>query len=617
MKKLLWAVTLILTVSVLLQIFLFNTFAVESSVTNQTELTNAIKNASDKDTIKISGSITLSSSFSWPTANKTVKISGGALDFSNLSTLSFGTGVEFENTSITFRSGASVYANGNPVTIAQSVTVTNAVDLYGGKNGGTLNGDTNLVVMAGTYSKIYGGSKGGTINGDTHVTVGGKVNSTITWTDHGGGNNIYGGGNSTVINGDTHLNVGGEALANYIFGGAVGASSKINGRSYLSFGGNAKAMSLYGASNGVNTGNNVTLIMSGGEIQQMFGGTQGASLGSTSNKVEVILKVLGGKITRRIYGGCYNDYDMTGGTGWGGDHSVYGNIILTIGKNANITLDYTETKYGFIKISPDDSLFGRSRRETKAPNENAVIIFLAESDSDTSSSSAYGKYNKKLGLSALKPAIDSSVTVADEIHVMYYTAEGSTLTEKCILSNCEHSSSLSLKNTSVDPITYKGNPIEFATVEYGESWKSGSIDTLTYSNNINVGKASAVATLSQKSITLDCTINKATRNAPSYVSKSDETVKGKNDGKIRGLTSEMEYSSNKDGPYESVSTSSISLPVGTYYVRYKATDCYEVSQPKELVIGEGRLLSVTFSADTFETSPVISMLCASSMFSIV
>ena len=599
MKKLLYILAFIIGAVLLSQMFLLNAFAAETTVTNQTELTNAIKNASNGDTVKISGTVTLSSGFSWPTANKTVKISGGTLDFSAISNLSIGTGVNFENTSIIFKAGANVYANGNPVTIAQSATVTNAVNLFGGKNGGTLNGDTNLTVMSGTYAKIYGGSNGGTINGSTHVTIGGNVNSTVDWTNHDGSNNIYGGGYNTVINGDTYLTVGGNAYANYIFGGSVGGSSKISGRSYLFFNDNAKAMSLYGASNGVNTGNDVTLIMSGGEIQQMFGGTQGASLGSSSNKVEVVLKVLGGKVSRRIYGGCYNNYDMTGSGGWSSSHSVYGNIILTIGKNANITLDYTETKLGFIKISPDDSLFGRSRRQTKAADENAIIIFLADTDSDTGSSSAYGKYNKKLGLSTLKPAIDSNVTVADEIHVICYSADGATLSEKCILSDCSHSSSLSLKSTETD-VTYTGSPIEFAKLEYQSSWKSGSIDSLTYANNVNVGTANAVASISGKTVAISCTIDKATRNLPSTVSKSDETVKGKNDGKIKGLTSAMEYSTSENGPYSDITGTSITLPVGTYYVRYKETDCYKASSAKKFVIGEGRLLAITFVADTFE-----------------
>ncbi len=84
--------------------------------------------------------------------------------------------------------------------------------------------------------------------------------------------------------------------------------------------------------------------------------------------------------------------------------------------------------------------------------------------------------------------------------------------------------------------------------------------------------------------------------AAPVVSGIDETVKGKADGKINGLTTEMEYATEytaDDDKYTKVTDANMTFAPGTYYVRYQAAGYYNASPFKEVVIKEGGLLSVS------------------------
>lgn len=84
--------------------------------------------------------------------------------------------------------------------------------------------------------------------------------------------------------------------------------------------------------------------------------------------------------------------------------------------------------------------------------------------------------------------------------------------------------------------------------------------------------------------------------AAPVVSGIDETIKGKADGKINGLTTEMEYATEytaDDDKYTKVTDANMTFAPGTYYVRYQAAGYYNASPFKEVVIKEGGLLSVT------------------------
>ena len=96
-------------------------------------------------------------------------------------------------------------------------------------------------------------------------------------------------------------------------------------------------------------------------------------------------------------------------------------------------------------------------------------------------------------------------------------------------------------------------------------------------------------------VEIDYGIVKGYVDAP-VVSGINETIKGKADGKINGLTTEMEYATEytaDDDKYTKVTDANMTFAPGTYYVRYQAAGYYNASSFTEVVIKEGGLLSVT------------------------
>lgn len=75
-----------------------------------------------------------------------------------------------------------------------------------------------------------------------------------------------------------------------------------------------------------------------------------------------------------------------------------------------------------------------------------------------------------------------------------------------------------------------------------------------------------------------------------------ETVYGKADGTVTGLTADMEYRT-ADGGYTAVTDPNMTFAAGTYYIRYAAGTQLEASDETEVVIGAGEKLVVTFVVD--------------------
>ncbi len=96
-------------------------------------------------------------------------------------------------------------------------------------------------------------------------------------------------------------------------------------------------------------------------------------------------------------------------------------------------------------------------------------------------------------------------------------------------------------------------------------------------------------------IVISIEVTKASIGAP-VLSKTDETIDGKQDGKINGLETDMEFSTDNI-TYTAVTDPDMSFAQGTYYVRYMENKNHFVSQPTELVIEAGRKLKITFMAD--------------------
>ena len=526
------------------------------------DLNQAITSVPDGGTIHIEGTYALPSSFSWATHNKSVTITGGVLDATALSGgLVVGDNVTFADITLTLTAGANLFANGHKLTVKETVTLTNPINVYGGGKSGSTISSTHITLLAGTYNTIYGGSYKGTVTGNTYVYVGGTVNASIDETDHSLKYYIYGGGNEDTVRGDTQLTVAGSTKATLVFGGSY--KGTIGGTAKLNFTSGA-AMGLYGGSNNAGSIGGVQTTITGGHLEQVFGGNQSGSL--TAN---IDLRVLGGTITRRIYGGCYNNTNIIS---WSSSHHVTGTIVLTIGGDANITLDYSDL---------DRGIYARSRYKSAHSTEKAIIVFA--------DNTAYTKYKNSLGTKDYMV----NVSAADETHYYTYTANGATITQACAY-HADHAATATLTLDPTVSLIYTGNAIEAAATAYSSDW-AGDRPPITYTDNVNAGTATASVTLNGLTVTIPFTIEKADAAAPT-LSAVHETILNKKDGRIEGLSSDMEYTI--DGvTYVPVTDPNAALAAGTYGVRVAATANYKASLVTTVVINAGTPLRVTFVAD--------------------
>lgn len=243
----------------------------------------------------------------------------------------------------------------------------NRIRVYGGGQAGSTVANTDLKLYGGSYEAIFGGSDGGTVTGNTSVVVGGNVNRGITPKHDATDYFVYGGGVADTVEGSTNVVFEGSAKAHYVFGGSYGESATVlQGTNVYITGGTVSG--VYGGSNkgaeksGTVSGG-VYVEMTGGTVEQVFGGNAASDL---TGDVEV--KILGGTVTRRIYGGCYNEWKVL----WLSKYSVNGTITLILSGNATLDQSYDGGDYH----GDDLSVFARSRRNPVSDAENSVLIYV-------------------------------------------------------------------------------------------------------------------------------------------------------------------------------------------------------------------------------------------------
>ncbi len=138
----------------------------------------------------------------------------------------------------------------------------------------------------------------GSVLGNTSVIIDG------TTTVHG---NVYGGGNHGIVYNDTSVEIGGGILEAQVFGGGNGDATQdktdvlglVEGNTTLTIsGGNVNE--AYGGANAADIGGNVTLTISGGTVSYAFGGNN--EKGVISGSIEVTLSE-SGKVTNQLFGG--------------------------------------------------------------------------------------------------------------------------------------------------------------------------------------------------------------------------------------------------------------------------------------------------------------------------
>lgn len=380
-------------------------------------LNKAVALVQDGGNVVVVGTVAATST---PKSDKTVTISGGTLDFSASSGVTFNSGLVFaDGLTLKFVDGSNIYANGNKVVINEGVNVLGTMNAIFGGGYNTAVASTDLTVKAGNYNQIYGGGYNahvlgdanlivsGTVNkgltltasgasyvfgggykgdvyGNTNVVVSGKVNEPLDHTSHTAIAALFAGSNTGTVHGNTYATITENAEFNYIYGGGRG-TSEVKGATNIDF--NAYAMSIYGGSGTVYETN---VTVNGGWVHQVFGGCEGSSM---TGNTDVTIK--GGTIDRRVVGGCYNNANREGfSMVYTSENYVTGNTTVTLYDEATYTLSGDD--YGITALS---------RHKTNHEAENGTLVF--------ENSTLQNKLKNKLGinwiLGTLAPAADTQI----------------------------------------------------------------------------------------------------------------------------------------------------------------------------------------------------------------
>lgn len=255
---------------------------------------------------------------------KRITITGDALDISNANTVDIVGALTLDNLTVTANNN-TIYANGFEFTINENTAFNGAVkNLFGGSDGIVTLTGTNLKVCAGNFLYIYGGSNGGIITGDTKIQLGGAVNKAIDVSDHSVPNFAAAGSLNGTVKGNTNITVSDEAKMSIVYGGGYGAYSCVRGVCNVNVNG-GNIMGYYGGSN-AGTVYETDFVMTGGRVEQIFGGSWNSSV--TGNTA---VTVSGGTVTRRIYAGCYNDTEADS------SYHVIGQSTLTLKNGVKFT----------------------------------------------------------------------------------------------------------------------------------------------------------------------------------------------------------------------------------------------------------------------------------------
>lgn len=458
-------------------------------------LSDALNDIADNGTIVVDGIVVVTEALGAHAKTVTIKggASGGELDFTGLTgDICLGDHITFDKITLKFTENANLFAGGYTVKMEEGVDMPNAIKIYGGKREATVV-STNLTLLGGEYSEIYGGSYNGNVIGDTHLYVGGKANSTCDESSHDRLNVIYGGSRITsgskTIGGTAYTVFTGDAKANYLYGGNYGSGTIIGGTDITVSGG--KTMAVYGANGSGDYIGDAKLEISGGTMEQVFGGSEGGSMTG-----DVALDITGGTITRRVYGGCYNEVSWLGE--WSTSRYVDGTITLTLYSGA--TIDYSFTS------NEDNAIYARSRHEDVSGTEVSHLVYADQA--------AKTKFENNLK----KFSYMSGVSTADHIHYHTYTASGAVITQNCIDSKCSASATVAVEGTPV----YNGTAVTPAKVTYSGDWFGGELD-VAYAGNDQVGTGTASITCG--GVTASCNFTIAapsmTMNGESYGSLED------------------------------------------------------------------------------------------------
>lgn len=382
------------------------------------------------------------------------------------------------------------------------ITATSA--LYGGgvnvsgifnMYGGTITENKSYV----TDDAFHGG--GGVYVNDGSFTMygGGITDNTTNRPSNNFFNRAYGGG-VDVYKGSFTLS-GGTISNNYADnGGNVSVSSDA---SFTMDDGTISKGNSFNMSSGVY--NKGVFMMNKGEISD----NKKYGVECVSSK----FSMNGGTISGSKFNGVYctnGDFFMNGGTisgnapgvSWSGSTTFYasGDAKVT-GNTKNVSLP-TGKK---IIIMESGLTEGASIGITssKSPTADESIDVTGENNAD------YSEYFfSDDGTYKIQNSGDGSAQVVQlvkpHVHSYTYSGNGAVITESC---TCGHSETAALSMADGVNLTYTGYAIEACRITYSDGWAGGTLN-LSYSNNINAGRATATISKNGETASLNFDIAK-------------------------------------------------------------------------------------------------------------
>lgn len=303
--------------------------------------------------------------------HKQVTIAGAndsaKLDFSGANNVFLNESVILEDIQVAWPS--RIRAEGNTFIVKESIKQVGTTPemVIGGSHYHDLE-KTDLRIYGGTYKKIIGGQQKLHVE-ETNVVVGGSVNNGIDTSSHDHtyillGGNYSEGAACTVRN--TNVMVENGAKFNYVFGAgakAEGVADNITcavlgdtnvtfaGEAYGVYGGACARITTKEVNTIVTCVNTNVRILDGAKVAQVFGGSEHAAISGNAN-----VQLLGGQITRRVWGGCYNEEEPA---------AYYANGTVTITVDSGVTID--KVWHGFAAAS--------RYNVSSASTETGIFIF--------------------------------------------------------------------------------------------------------------------------------------------------------------------------------------------------------------------------------------------------
>ena len=339
---------------------------------------------------------------------------------------------------------------------------------------GNDNGNGSVYVLGGSFT-MYSG----TISGNNVNSGGGVYVASGSFTMYGGtisGNKAKLGGGVYVASDSSFTMHGGTIFDNEASTYGCGGVYVSKNGSFTMYDGSITNNRATGSSGGGGVHIEGSFAMSGGEIS----GNTAAHASSYGGGVHV---AYGGSFT--ISGGA----SITGNTSGGSSCNVYldNNTVITIAGQL------TGGKIGVRMASPGVFTSGWTSKMGNAAPTNYF----------TSEDSAYLVERNSDGEAMLHQ------------HSYTYTASVGTITESC---TCGHSATASVNIPAGADLTYTGSAITPAEVSYSTGWQGGDL-TITYSDNTNVGIATASITKNDQTAQVTFTIT-----AKAYGESSDITI---------------------------------------------------------------------------------------------